>query len=237
MPAHIKAERGQIAERVIIAGDPARVEQLSKYLKNNQLVNTNRGFITYTGTYNGFDITVACHGIGGPSSAIVFEELVSLGAKTIVRLGTAGGLRREIKKGDLIVPTYAGYITGPLIQYSRWVPPCTVPDLELTITILNEAKNKNISPYVGPVFSSDAFYVESKKLAEELSSLGYLGIEMECATIFGLGMLRGVRTASLLIVSNNLIEAPELADARELQPYVEKAGAIVMNALTRTTTS
>jgi len=237
MPAHIKAERGQIAERVVIAGDPARVELLSRQIEDTRLVNTNRGFLTYTGSHNGLEVTIACHGIGGPSSAIVFEELVSLGAKIIVRLGTAGGLRKEIKKGEFIVPTFAGYITGPLVQYCERIPPCTIPDLELTLAILNEVKKRNIRPYVGPVFSSDAFYVESKNLAEALSSNGYVGIEMECATIFGLGMIRNVRTASLLVVSNNLVEASELADAKELQPYVEIAGLAVLDALTRITTS
>lgn len=232
MPAHIKAIRGEIAERVIITGDPARVEQLSRLMDHSRIVNTNRGFITFTGKYRGVEISVACHGIGGPSAAIVFEELVSTGAKIIVRLGTAGGLRREIKKGDFIIPTFAGYVSGPLIQYSRDFPPCTSPDPELTMALLSAVKNQHVTPFIGPVFSNDAFYAESKNLAERLSTLGYIGIEMECATIFGLGMLRGVKTASLLVVSNNLVEASELADAKELYPFIEKAGLAVMDALT-----
>ncbi len=233
MPAHIKAEKGQIAERVIIAGDPERVEQLSRLIESPAVINTNRGFITYTGTYNGVRVSIACHGIGAPSAAIVFEELVSLGARIIVRLGTTGGLRREIRRGDMILPTFAGYVSGPLSQYCGALPPCTVPDLELTLILLNELKSQNIKPHIGPVFSSDAFYVESKELAEALSMLGYIGIEMECATIFGLGMLRNVKVASLLIVSNNLIDAPELADAKELYPYVQTAGTIIMNSFTK----
>lgn len=233
MPAHIKAEKDQIAERVIIAGDPERVEQLSKLIESPVLINTNRGFITYTGTYNGVRVSISCHGIGAPSAAIVFEELVSLGARIIVRFGTAGGLRREIRRGDIILPTFAGYVSGPLSQYCGTFPPCTVPDLELTLILLNELKGHNIKLHIGPVFSSDAFYVESKDLAETLSQLGYLGIEMECATIFGLGMLRNVKTASLLIVSNNLIDAPELADAKELYPYVQTVGTVVMNSFTK----
>ncbi|MEM3394898.1 MAG: nucleoside phosphorylase, partial [Nitrososphaerota archaeon] len=133
MPAHIKANRGEIAERVIIAGDPARVEQLSRLMECSRLVNANRGFITFTGKYKSFDISVACHGIGGPSAAIVFEELVSLGAKLIVRLGTTGGLRREIKRGEFIIPTFAGHVSGPLAHYCRDFPPCTAPDLDLTL--------------------------------------------------------------------------------------------------------
>ncbi|MEM2040914.1 MAG: purine-nucleoside phosphorylase [Nitrososphaerota archaeon] len=232
MPAHIKANRGEIAERVIIAGDPARVEQLSRLMECSRLVNANRGFITFTGKYKSFDISVACHGIGGPSAAIVFEELVSLGAKLIVRLGTTGGLRREIKRGEFIIPTFAGHVSGPLAHYCRDFPPCTAPDLDLTLAIIGAVKKRNIQPYIGPVFSNDAFYAESESLAERLSVLGYIGIEMECATIFGLGMLRNVKTASLLVVSNNLIEKSELADARELQQFIEIAGLSVMDALT-----
>ena len=83
-PYHIKARPEDIAARIIVAGDPARVEQVSGMLKDAKLVNTNRGFITYTGYYKDVPITVATHGIGAPSAAIVFEELVMLGAKAVV---------------------------------------------------------------------------------------------------------------------------------------------------------
>lgn len=115
MPIHLRVNPGgDIAERVVIVGDPERARQLSELLVGARLVNENRGLITYTGKYNGVDITVATHGIGAPpSAAIVIEELISMGARFIVRLGTAGGaLRREIGIGDVVVPTGSAYNYG-----------------------------------------------------------------------------------------------------------------------------
>ena len=111
-PIHIKAKKGDIAERVIIAGDPARVEQLAKMLENPRLVNTNRGFLVYTGTYKGVPVSVAVHGVGHPSSMLVVEELIMLGAKVIVRFGTCGAMVKGLKIGDLIIPTAAAYYPG-----------------------------------------------------------------------------------------------------------------------------
>ncbi len=90
MPIHLRVSPGDIAERVVIVGDPERARQLSGLLVGARLVNENRGLMTYTGRYNGIDITVATHGIGAPSAAIVIEELISMGARLIVRLGTTG---------------------------------------------------------------------------------------------------------------------------------------------------
>jgi len=94
-PLHILAKPEDIAPRVITSGDPARVKQLASYLEDARLVNENRGFLVYTGKYKGVDVTVATHMIGAPSAAIVFEELIMLGAKLIVRFGTCGGFLPE----------------------------------------------------------------------------------------------------------------------------------------------
>jgi len=102
-PYHILAKPGEIAERVIAVGDPARVEQVSKLLSDCRPVNVNRGFLVYTGEYDGVRVSIACHGVGGPSSAIVFEELRMLGAKVIVRLGTTGGFLPEMEPGELVI--------------------------------------------------------------------------------------------------------------------------------------
>ncbi|MFP3160986.1 MAG: nucleoside phosphorylase, partial [Vulcanisaeta sp.] len=112
MPIHIRAGEGDVAERVVIVGDPARARQLSGLLTDVKVVNENRGFITYTGMYEGVRVSVAVHGVGAPSAAIVIEELIKLGAKLIIRLGTTGALRSEIGIGDVIVPTGSAYNPG-----------------------------------------------------------------------------------------------------------------------------
>lgn len=231
-PQHIRAKRGNVAKRAVISGDPARVVQLSDLLKGRRLVNENRGLLTYTGDYDGKGITVACHGIGGPSMAIVVEELIMLGTRAIVRLGSCGGLLKPMRVGDMVIATGAGYKGGTLDYYfDRRITP--KPDRTLTELLKDSAKKQGKRYYTGPVFSSDAFYAEDLDFATVSAKEGYIAIEMECATLFGLGKLRKVRTASLLLVSDNITESAPIVDAETLREYVAKAGKVVFEALNR----
>jgi len=231
-PQHIFAKRGDIAKRAVISGDPARVVQLSGLLKGRRLVNENRGFLTYTGEYDGKSITVACHGIGGPSVAIVVEELVMLGARAIVRLGSCGGLLKPMRVGDTVIVTGAGYKGGTLDQYfDKKITP--KPDRTLTELLKDSAKKQGGRYYAGPVFSSDAFYAEGLDFVTVSAKRGYIAIEMECATLFGIGKLRKVKTASLLLVSDNITESAPIVDAEALHEYTAKAGKLAFEALNR----
>jgi len=231
-PQHIKAKPGDISRKVVISGDPARVAQLSTLLARPRLVNENRGFLIYTGQYEGEELTVACHGIGGPSAAIVVEELITLGAKVIVRLGSCGGLLGPMKVGDLVIATGAGYKGGTLDAYfgRRIVPR---PDGELTALLADSASKQEARYYAGRVFSSDAFYAEGPDYARKLARKGYIAIEMECATLFGLGKLRGVKAASVLLVSDNVTEGAPIVDADVLRGYARRAGEMVFASLCR----
>jgi len=231
-PQHIKAKPGDISRKVVISGDPARVAQLSALLTRPRLVNENRGFLTYTGEYDGEDVTVACHGIGGPSAAIVVEELIMLGAKAIVRLGSCGGLLRPMRVGDWVIATGAGYAGGTLDSYfGRKVTP--KPDGELTAQLTKSTEELKDKYYSGRVFSSDAFYAEGPDFGRRLTRKGYIAIEMECATLFGLGKLRRVKTASLLLVSDNVTEGASIVDADALRGYAKEAGELVFASLRR----
>lgn len=233
-PVHILASQADIAPLVVAVGDPSRAEQLAKTLKDARLVNANRGFLTYTGHYNDRRVTVATHGIGGPSSAIVFEELYMLGANTIVRLGTCGGMIPALNRGDFIIPTGAAFPDGSLRMYvsDGMLPP--VPDLTLTSRLIENCKSAGVRHSVGFVFSSDAFYAEDPSFVDTWSSRGVVGVEMECATLFTLGTLRKFRTAALLIVSDSLVKKAEkdMVKADGLRNQVEKASQIVLQSLT-----
>ena len=232
-PQHIKAKKGDIAERVLISGDPARIVQLSKSLKNSKLVNENRGFLTFTGEYEGQELTISCHGVGAPSVAIVIEELIMFGAKTIFRLGTCGGFLKPMKIGDLVIPTGAAYLGGTLAQYTEGEHISPVPNFELNALLIETASKAGVKQYTGPVFSSDAFYAEDPNFVKRWSEKGYVAVEMECATVFGLGMLRGVKTASALLVSDNLAEMQPMVDAEALREHVDKIGKIAFDTLAR----
>uniref|UniRef100_A0A7C4D841 Nucleoside phosphorylase n=1 Tax=Staphylothermus marinus TaxID=2280 RepID=A0A7C4D841_STAMA len=207
MPYHIKASAGDIAENVIAVGDPGRAELLSKLLDDVVLVNSNRGLLVYTGLYKDGRVTIATHGIGSSSALIVFEELAMLGAKRIVRLGSAGGLRRDLEIGDVVVATTAYYPAGGcgLQQYLNNNCGATAPNPLLITSIIRELAGNRIKYVMGPVYSSDAFYAESKDFVEKMSKLGVLAVEMETAALYTLGWIRGFETASILVISNNLI--------------------------------
>lgn len=234
VPQHIKVQKGDIAERVLISGDPARTVQLSKYLRNAKLVNENRGYITYTGEYDDKPVTICCHGVGAPSAAIVIEELIMFGAKSILRLGTCGGFLKPMKIGDLIIPTGAAYIGGTLDQYLKGERISPVPDFSMTLNLIDYANSSNVKCYKGPVFSSDAFYAEDPDFVSRWAEKGYIAVEMECATLFGLGMLRGIKTASALLVSDNLAEMQPMVDAQVLKEYVDRVSKVAFDALAKT---
>ncbi|RLE73846.1 MAG: nucleoside phosphorylase [Thermoprotei archaeon] len=233
-PLHILAKPEDVAERVVVAGDPARVRQLAGMLDGARLVNENRGFLTYTGRYEGVEVTVATHGIGAPSAAIVFEELIVLGARAIVRLGTCGGMVSGMAVGDVVIPYGAAHRGGGTLGMyiaDGYLP--AVPHPHLLSALVESAEELGVSYRLGVVFSSDAFYAEDPEFVRRWSSRGVVAVEMECATLFTLGLLRRVKTGALLVVSDVLVEGPakEMATAEELREVVERAAHVAFRAL------
>ncbi|ABW02369.1 purine-nucleoside phosphorylase [Caldivirga maquilingensis] len=238
MPIHLKVSKGDVSERVIVVGDPARARQLAGMLKDSRIINENRGFLAYTGSYNGVEITIATHGIGAPSAAIVIEELVSMGARVIVRLGTAAALRNDIEPGTVLIPSGAGYNAGGIYaQYlgSGVIYPA-VPNHEVLLKLISSFTNSGLNFIIGAIYSSDAFYAE-EDLPRMLGSRGVIGVEMECAILFLLGLIRGIKTGAALVVTNKLTEGRfgRFLEGRELELIINKVGAVVLNALSEVT--
>ncbi len=233
-PFHVRAREEDVAERVIIAGDPTRVEHLSSLLEGARVVNECRGFLTYTGTYEGVPVTIATHGIGGPSAAIVVEELAMLGAKIVVRLGTAGGLVEELDVGDVVLATGAAYPAGggSLGMYVPGVCMAAAPHPEVVYALAKSLTREGMEFKAGPVFSSDAFYAEDPEFARRWGERGILAVEMECAALFSLGWMRKLKTGAVLVISDSLVKEPGyMATAEELREMVLKVGGAVLAAL------
>lgn len=235
MPVHIIAKPEDIAKRAVIAGDPARIEQLAGMLENPYLVNSNRGYITYTGYYKGERVTVATHGVGAPSAAIVVEELKMLGVEVIIRLGTTGALINDLEIGDIVIPTGASYPYGGNTT-SMYTPDgcmAAVPNPIVLGKLIEKAKIFNARFTAGPIFSSDAFYAEDPLFVRKWALRGMISVEMECAAIFIIGLLRKIKTGALLIVSNNLTRenGKEIPVAENLKKYVDIASRIVLEAI------
>ncbi|GGP22147.1 5'-methylthioadenosine phosphorylase [Thermocladium modestius] len=229
-PVHLKARKGEVASNAVLAGDPGRIRLLSRLLTNPRTVNTNRGFLVVTGERGGVEITLASHGIGGPSAAIVLEELIRLGASNIVRLGTAGGVTAN--PGEYLVARGAAYLPGGL--YEQYLGRLSYPaaaDPSLHLALIDEVKKRGLPAREGVVYSSDAFYAENRLDASSLAGLGVAGVEMECGAILVIASIRGARAGCVLMISNKLGGA--FLPTRAIGDMALKAGDAVMAALSR----
>ncbi len=237
-PLHLKVKKGDIAERVLIAGDPARVRQVSSMLEKPRLVNENRGFLAFTGAFKGVPISVVTHGIGAPSILIVIEELVKAGAKAIIRLGSCGAFYPGAKIGEVIIPTGCAYYPGgSYYQYLKeWVCASTSPNYEVLTNIVRSCEAEGLSYKLGPVFTSDAFYAEDPEFAGKWFSRGVIGVEMECAPLFMLASMRRIKAGALFMVSDSLVEDLGFADSEALKEHARKAAKAALNALISTKT-
>ncbi|MFP3163695.1 purine-nucleoside phosphorylase [Acidianus hospitalis] len=235
MPVHILANKGDVAERVLIVGDPGRAKLLSSLLQNPRLVNENRSFLVYTGKYNGVDISIATHGIGGPSAAIVLEELIMLGGRTFIRYGTTGALIPEINLGEYIIVAGASYNHGGVIyQYLR-EDSCiaATPDFYILNSLVQNFQKEGLKFHIGNVFSSDAFYAEDEEFVKRWSSRGNIAVEMECATIFAVGRMKGVRTGAVLVVSDNLAKGGVWISREDLENSVMRGAKAILDTLSK----
>lgn len=232
-PFHLRARPGDVAEKVIAVGDPGRARLIAENLLSEpRLVSENRGYLTYTGHYGGCRVTVATHGIGAPSAAIVFEELAMLGARTIVRLGTCGGLRSEVQPGEVVVAEGAAYRPGgTLDMYAPSTCFPAAPTPELTVALAEEIAGEGVRVHRGLVASSDAFHSEEEYL-EPWSRLGLVAVEMECATLFTVARIRGLRSGAALVVVDNLATGSYLGDP-DISPVVLRAARGILRALVR----
>jgi DeoD family purine-nucleoside phosphorylase len=206
MPIHVRAEPGDYAEACLLPGDPLRAAYIAEtYLDDVAQRNSERGMLGYTGTYEGKPVSVQATGMGCPSAAIVFEELVQLGVKKLMRVGTCGGLQPHHALGDMIVALTAVPQDGTVQTYVR-EPHCPTADWELVHGAVHAAKHIGQPIHVGPVVSSDVFYNPDGGQYERWSSRGILAVEMEAAILFTLGALRKVQAGCLLTVSDIVVE-------------------------------
>lgn len=231
MPIYVKAEKGSVAEDVIVSGDPERVRQLSSLFEEKKVVSENAGYLVYTGKYKGHSISLASHGIGGPSISIIFEELRQLGAKRIVRFGTTGALKEEMDIGDAVVATGASYSPGgALSEVSGGLVFSPAPDLELTYSLYESLKKNGIKTFVGQVFSKNAFYTLDDAL-DVFKKYNIVSLEMECATLLALSQINGIKAACVLMVSDSVVKKTKMYTADELKDFALRIGKVIMDVL------
>jgi purine-nucleoside phosphorylase len=212
---HLRAEEGDYAPLVLLPGDPNRATRIAALfdggLEAVRKVNDHRALFGYTGTYRGRPVSVQTSGMGTPSLAIVLEELLRLGAKRLVRVGTCGGIGRGIHTGDLVVASAAVPVDGATRTYLHGDPYAPAADFEMTRALVDTARARGVTPFVGLVASVDVFYNPDEDYVTKWRSRGVLGFEMEASSLFYLAARAAaagddVRAACILTVSDTLAE-------------------------------
>ena len=207
MPIHIRASEGDYAEACLLPGDPVRARYIAEtYLEGVEQRNAERGLLGYTGTWNGKPVSVQGTGMGCPGATIVFEELIQLGCKKLIRVGTCGGLQPHHALGDLIVALTAVPADATALHLVANEPHCPTASWELIHEAVHIAKHADQHLHVGPIVSSDLFYNPNEGQYERWSKRGVLAVEMEAAALFTVAALRGVQSACLLTVSDIVVE-------------------------------
>ncbi len=213
---------GDVAGYVFLCGEPERVPKVASKLKDPKKVRQVREYTVYEGTLDGTRTTVASTGIGGPSTAILLEELSNLGAHTFIRIGTSGGIADGLEKGDFVIASGAVRADGTSRSYT-WPEFPALADHEVVTALVDSATRSGHKFEVGVCFSVDGFYSENKVLKDgkiapmsqsaympsfmvdrlaDVKAMGVKNIEMENGTIFTLSTLMGLRAGAICTVSD-----------------------------------
>lgn len=220
MPIHLRCEQN-VAPIVFLPGDPMRAKWIAeRFLESPKLTTSYRQMLGYTGTFNGHAISIQTTGMGGPSAAIVCEELRLLGAKFFIRVGTCGALNDRMHPGDLVLATAACMFDGASKEiFKRLMHGTTmdvgfVPtsDFEFLSIAQQKAKTKGIQSHLGPIASADLFYGHPESTYQKLADLGILAVEMEASVILTMAAKFGIRAAAMMTVSDLVFGAQRTSE-------------------------
>ena len=206
MTIHIGATPDQIAETVLMPGDPYRAKWAAEtFLEGAELVNEVRGMLGFTGTWKGHRVTIQGSGMGMPSLSIYANELISTyNAQTLIRIGSCGGMQPQVKIRDLIIAMTSTTLSTPSRGIMRELNYAPCADWSLLRAAVAAAEARGSTPHVGGIYSSDVFYDERPDLNEQMTRHGILGVEMEAAELYTLAARHGRRALAILTVSDHL---------------------------------
>ena len=214
---HNGAKLGEIAETVIMAGDPLRVKFMAeKFLDNPVQFNTVRGMLGYTGTYKGKRVSVMGHGMGMPSLGIYTYELYHFyDVQTIIRVGSAGAILDDLKLGDLAIAMGACTDSNYGRQYELPGTFAPIANFDLLRGAVEECERRGYAYKVGNVMSSDTFYTENSHI-DKWINMGVMAVEMEIAALYMNAARAGKRALGICTVSDHIVRG-ESTTAEERQ--------------------
>ena len=216
MSVHIAAKNGEIADTVLLPGDPKRAKWIAENFLENAVCYTDiRGMLGFTGTYKGKRISVQGTGMGIPSMSIYITELMKdYGVKTLIRVGSAGSYQEDVKIRDIVVALSTS--TDSNINNRRFKGASFAPtvNFDLLSKVLKTAEEKNIKIKAGNILTSDEFYNDDPTYFKEWAEFGVLAVEMETAALYTLASKYKAKALSILTISDSLI-SPEITSSEE----------------------
>lgn len=223
MSIHLGAKKGEIADKVLLPGDPLRAKYIAEtFLEDAVLYNDVRGMYGYTGTYKGQKISVQGTGMGMPSAAIYVTELVKeYDVKKMIRVGTCGSLQKDVHVRDIVLGQAAA-TTSAIIRndFPKHDFP-QIADFDLLLTSYQAAKERGFNVHVGNILSDDVFYKDSLEDTLRLADHGVLAVEMEAAVIYYIAAKYGVQALSLMTVSDHMITGEETTSEERQSTFDE----------------
>lgn len=236
MSTHIGAAVGDIAEIVLLPGDPYRARHIAEtFFESPTCHNEVRGMLGYTGTYMGRRVSVQGTGMGIPSISIYAHELLAdYGAKTLIRVGTCGAMQPDVKVRDVILAVSAS--TDSATNHVRFPNVNFAPtaSFDLVQAAYQAALMKQLPVKVGSVFTTDTFYSEDSQIVERLAKYGVLAVEMEAAALYTLSAQFGAKALAVLTVSDHLITG-EQTSANDRQSTFNHMIELALEAAIRAT--
>ncbi|WP_042222713.1 purine-nucleoside phosphorylase [Oceanobacillus manasiensis] len=232
MSVHIGAKQGEIADKILLPGDPLRAKFIAEnFLENVSQYNEVRGMYGFTGTYKGERISVQGTGMGVPSISIYVNELIqSYDVKKLIRVGTCGAIQEDVKVRDVILAqgsTTDSQMNRMVFQGIDYAP---LADFELLKNAYDAGQEKGLKLRVGNVFTSDTFYRDNaKEVNELLAAYKVLAVEMETTALYTLAAKYGRQALSVLTVSDHIITGEETS-AEERQTTFNEMMEIALEA-------
>ena len=216
MSVHIAAKNSEIADTVLLPGDPKRAKWIAENFLENAVCYTDiRGMLGFTGTYKGKRISVQGTGMGIPSMSIYITELMKdYGVKTLIRVGSAGSYQEDVKIRDIVVALSTS--TDSNINNRRFKGASFAPtvNFDLLSKVLKTAEEKNIKIKAGNILTSDEFYNDDPSYFKKWAEFGVLAVEMETAALYTLASKYKAKALSILTISDSLV-SPEITSSEE----------------------
>jgi len=230
MSTHIEAKPGEIAETILLPGDPLRAKWIAEnFLEDAKCYNEVRGMLGYTGTYKGHRISVQGTGMGIPSALIYCHELINdYGVKKLIRVGSAGSYQEDVKIRDVVIAMSAS--TTSAVNNLRFLNSDFSPtaDFELFMKAAQYAKDKGIPIKAGNVLSSDQFYEDEFENYKKWAEFGVLCVEMEAAGLYTIAAQFKVQALAILTISDSLVTG-EITSAEDRESTFSKMVDIALN--------